>query len=154
MNIYRWDTSSPHLSRSEGLSHLQIISKYRIIFVLRYSTHTIKTFPTPHLWHIPFLWCYFHLLPCRYHFLPFRDKHTSQARSLNRKGENIASNPASYVTLKPASKKHLASKQKKDTQPVSLHPWLPVPKDVTISIKTQSQGSFFSHSNKASVKTI
>lgn len=34
------------------------------------------------------------------------------------------------------------SKQKKETQPILLHPWLPVPKDVTISIKTRSQGSF------------
>lgn len=66
----------------------------------------------------------------------------SQARGLNRKRDNIASNPASYVTLNPPSKKQLVSKQKKNTQPISFNPWLPVPKDVTISIKTQSQGSF------------
>lgn len=114
---------------------------------------TRSTSPTPHLWHIPFLWHYFHLLPCRCHFLPFRDKPNSfSSRGLNRKRDSIASNPASYVTLNPPSKKQLASKRKPHNSSHSILDWQ-CQKMSRFPSKPRVR-DLFPHFSKASVKTI
>lgn len=110
--------------------------------MLRHTlTHMIKTSPHPTFDTFPFCDVIFICCLAGATSCPSEtNQATSQAGVLNRKGDNTASNPASYVTLNPPSKKQLASKRK--TQPVLLNPWWPAPKDVTISIKPQSQGSF------------
>lgn len=79
---------------------------------------------------------------------------TSQTGGLNRKGDNIASNPASSVSLKPASKKELGASTLKDKKNnVCLDLWLLVAKDVT-SHHQNSKSNLPSPRSKASVKTI
>lgn len=78
---------------------------------------------------------------------------TSQTGGLNRKGDNIASNPASCITLKPPSKKQLVTSTPKAMKTILPDPWLPVPKGVTSSHQN-SKSDHLPCGSKASVKTI